>query len=69
MHTIVLTIPHLNPAMLLPTSQSVLLYPTLVHIKYEVNVPRDESVFMYLNIIYDNPMRGKPDSGWWMVIG
>lgn len=35
---VVLTIPHLNPAMLLPTSQSILLYPFLVHIKYEVNV-------------------------------
>jgi hypothetical protein len=39
MHTVVLTIPHLNPTMLLPTSQSVLLYPFLVHVKYEINVP------------------------------
>jgi hypothetical protein len=38
MHAVVLTIPHLNPTMLLPTSQSVLLYPFLVHVKYEVNV-------------------------------
>ena len=48
MHTIVLTIPHLNPTMLLPTPQSFLLYTSLVHVKHEVNVPLvfvcDESV-------------------------
>ncbi len=31
--------------MLLSASQSVLLYPSLVHVKYEVNLPCDESVF------------------------
>ena len=64
MHTFVRIIPHLNPAMLLPTSQSVLLYPFLVHVKYEVNVSlvfmwqlAMRVFFMYLNIIYDNPMQ------------
>ena len=38
MHTVVLTIPHLNPAwtMLLPISQSALLY---IPSSYEVSIP------------------------------
>ena len=39
MHTVFLTIPHLNPACHATSPQSVLLYPSLVHVEYKVNVP------------------------------